>query len=208
MKNKTNLYVILFLGAIWGILEATLGHILHFLPALISGSIMFPIAATIMYITFNQTQSRRAMVYVAAIAVLVKTVDFFLPGLPAIKIYNPMIAMMLQSVAMVVFVPMLKNQSVVMKLSGIVLVALSWRIAFLANDAINHAISGFNFPQLSSFPAMTSFVLAAGLIEALILGVIMFTSVLLKDKVRLSFRPNLIISVSTVALAVVLNIFL
>ena len=148
------------------------------------------------------------MVYVAAIAVLVKTVDFFLPGLPAIKIYNPMIAMMLQSVAMVVFVPMIKNQSVVMKLSGIVLVALSWRVAFLANDAINYAISGFNFPQLASFSTMTSFVMLSGLVEAMILGVMMFTSVLLKDKVQISFKPNLIISVAAFALAVVLNIFL
>ncbi len=208
MKNKSNLYIILFLGAVWGILEATLGHILHFLPTLISGSVMFPIAASIMYITFNQTQSRRAMVYVAAIAVLIKTVDFFLPGLPAIKIYNPMIAIMLQSFAMVVFIPMFKNTSVFVKLTGITLVGLSWRTAFLANDAINHAISGFNFPQLANFSAMVSFVVFAGLIEALILGVIFFTSILLKNKVQFSYKPNWVVAVSVFALAIVLNIVL
>ena len=68
-ENKKSIWVyIIFFGSIWGILEATLGYALHFLPALIAGSVMFPIGATLMMMTLNQTKSKEAMILVAAVA--------------------------------------------------------------------------------------------------------------------------------------------
>ncbi len=44
--NKKELWTtIVFFGGLWGgLLEATLGYVLHLVPAYISGIIMFPIA--------------------------------------------------------------------------------------------------------------------------------------------------------------------
>ncbi|MBN2300413.1 MAG: hypothetical protein JXC31_04400 [Acholeplasmataceae bacterium] len=206
--NKSMGITILFFGAIWGILEATLGHLLQFLPPLVSGSVMFPIAASLMYLTYNNTKSRTSMIYVAAIAATIKAVDFFMPGLPPIKTYNPMIAIMLQSVVMVVILPLIKKESLALKLTGIALVGVSWRLLFLGNITINHALTGFNFSQLASLSSMLNFVVYLGLMEALVLGVILFTSTALKQKVNFSYKPNLVVASSIFALAVVLTIVL
>ncbi len=209
MKTTKSIWVyVLFFGAIWGILEATLGYALQFLPPLVSGSVMFPIAATLMIITYQNTKSKSAMIYVAAIAATIKAINFFMPGLPAIKTYNPMIAMMLQSVVLVVFIPLIKKKSILAVASGIAVLGFSWRVLFLGNIAINHALTNFQFSQLASVSSMVQFVILLGLMEALVLGVIHIVHLVLNQKLALSFKPNVILSLSTFVFAVLLTIFL
>jgi xanthine/uracil permease len=111
-QNKGVFTYIIFFGALWGILEATLGYLLQFLPPLVSGSVMFPIAATLMILTYNHTKSKSAMIYVAMIAATIKSVNFFMPGLLPIKTYNPMISIMLQSLVMVLIIPLFQKKNV------------------------------------------------------------------------------------------------
>jgi hypothetical protein len=209
MKTTKSIWIyVLFFGAIWGILEATLGYVLQFLPPLVSGSVMFPIAATLMLITYQNTKSRSAMVYVALIAASIKAINLFMPGLPAIKTYNPMIAIMLQSMVLVVFIPLLKKNSIPAVVTGIAVVGFSWRLLFLGNIAINNALTGFQFSQLASLSNMLDFVVMLGLIEAIILGFIHIIRLGINQKVSLVFKPNAILSLSTFIFAVILTIFL
>lgn len=208
MKTKNIWIYVLFFGAIWGILEATVGYVLQFLPPLVSGSVMFPIAAALMMITYQNTKSRSSMIYVAAIAATIKSINLFMPGLPAIKTYNPMIAMMLQSFVLAVFVPLFKKNSMPTVLTSIALVGISWRILFLGNIAINHALTDFRFPQLANLSSMFEFVLILGIMEALVLGVIHMIYSALKQKVTFSFKLNAVWSLSTFVFAVILTIFL
>ena len=46
---------IVFFGALWGITEATLGFLLHFLPPTIAGIVMFPIAVLILVKAYKAT---------------------------------------------------------------------------------------------------------------------------------------------------------
>lgn len=209
MKTNRSVWVyILFFGAVWGILEATLGYVLQFLPPLVSGSVMFPIAAMLMIITYQNTKSKSAMIYVAAIAATIKAINFFLPGLPPIKTYNPMIAIMLQSVVMVIFIPLIEKKPILVKAAGIALVGFSWRTLFLANISINHALTGFNFPQLANTASMLNLVVYLGLMEAIILGVMYVGRLLFRNKIQFTFKPNLILSLSTFVVAVILTFFL
>jgi hypothetical protein len=209
MKTTKSIWIyVLFFGAIWGILEATLGYVLQFLPPLVSGSVMFPIAATLMLITYQNTKSRKAMIYVAAIAATIKAINLFMPGLPAIKTYNPMIAIMLQSIVLVVFIPLFKKNSIPAVVTGIAVLGFSWRLLFLANIAINHALTGFQFSQLASLSNMFDFVIMLGFIEALVLGLIHIIRIGIHQKVSFVFKPNAILSVSTFVFAVLLTIFL
>lgn len=209
MKTNRSVWVyILFFGAVWGILEATLGYVLQFLPPLVSGSVMFPIAAMLMIVTYQNTKSKSAMIYVAAIAATIKAVNFFLPGLPPIKTYNPMIAIMLQSLVMVIFIPLIEKKPILAKAAGIALVGFSWRTLFLANISINHALTGFNFPQLVNTASMLNLVVYLGLMEALVLGAIYIGRLIFKNKVKFAFKPNLVLSLTTFVVAVLLTFFL
>ncbi len=209
MKKTKSIWIyILFFGAIWGIIEATLGYALQFLPPLVSGSVMFPIAATLMLMTYQNTKSKSAMIYVAAVAATIKSLNFFMPGLPPIKTYNPMIAMMLQSFVLVVFIPMFKKGSIPAIATGIAVVGLSWRMLFLGNIAINHALTDFNFIQLANIDSIIEFVVILGLMEALILGVLYLAQLAIKQKVSFSFKPSILVSLGTLVFAVILTIFL
>ena len=96
MKSKKSLILnIIFFGSLWGLLEATIGYSLQFLPPLVSGSVMFPIAATIMYWAYRNSESKISIIFVAMIAASIKAINFFMPGLPPLKTYNPMITIML-----------------------------------------------------------------------------------------------------------------
>ena len=57
-NKKTFISNIIFWGSIWGIMEATLGYLLHWLPQLISGNIMFPIGAAILLLAYKVNSSR------------------------------------------------------------------------------------------------------------------------------------------------------
>mgnify|MGYP000589362083 CR=1 FL=1 len=127
---------------------------------------------------------------------------------PAIKTYNPMIAMMLQSIVLVVFIPLFKKNTVPAAITGIAVLGFSWRALFLGNIAINHALTGFNFSQLASTSNMVQFVLILGLIEAAVLGVIAFLRYALNQRVSFVFKPNIVLALSTFIFAVVLTVFL
>ena len=131
-----------------------------------------------------------------------------MPGLPAIKTYNPMIAMMLQSIVLVVFIPLFKKNTVPAAITGIAVLGFSWRALFLGNIAINHALTGFNFSQLASTSNMVQFVLILGLIEAAVLGGIAFLRYALNQRVSFVFKPNIVLALSTFIFAVVLTVFL
>lgn len=208
-ENKRSIFVyVLFFGAIWGILEATLGYVLHFLPALVAGSIMFPIGALIMMMTLGQTKSKSAMILVAAVAASIKAVNFFMPGLPIIKTYNPMIAIMLQSLVLYAIVPMMEKKPLTVKLIGITLVSISWRLFFVLNLVINTSLTGIVMRQLATTNTIISFVLISGLVDAAILAGMMGLRGLVHKNVQWMFKPSLIISLATFIFAVVINIVL
>ncbi len=170
MDRKQMISSVVFFGALWGILEATLGYALQFLPNLISGSVMFPIGAGILYLAYRQTGSPRAMFTVALIAASIRGVNFFMPGLLPIRTYNPMIAIVLQGLAFYAVLPILERKAPWTQLGGLVAASLLWRWAFLGNISINNALTGFEFPQLASLSSMLSF----GLSQALLGGVLAF----------------------------------
>jgi hypothetical protein len=207
-NQKSILISVIFFGSIWGIMEATLGYALHFLPVLISGSIMFPIAATIMVMTFHQTKSRNAMIYVALIAASIKAVNFFMPGLLPIKTYNPMISIMLQSLVVYAVLPMVEKKSLMIQALGLGLVSLSWRALFIINIAINHALTGFFFSQLSSSTTIISFIIISGLIETVILIGFALIHQFSKSKIQFSIKPHWALSLSMLVFAIVLTVLL
>lgn len=102
MKNSKlkNLFIVLFLGGLWGFLEATLGALLH-LEAFdsimfASTAVLLPIAYLIMGAAYKETGTARSAIYVGLVAAAIKSVCFFY--VPMVnKVVNPMVAIVLES---------------------------------------------------------------------------------------------------------------
>lgn len=174
---KTNrvqvLSKIIFFGAIWGFLEATLGYVLHFVPGFISGSIMFPIVMFILYRAYKSLGNRWAIFYVVLIAMMIKSVNLLLPYLYAAKTINPMVAMFLEACLVFAVVPMLDQKSLVSKVSGIMIASLVWRMAYIGYQGLNYLMTDYLSSYLQSFLLSFEFVVFYGFIGMLLAVVLM-----------------------------------
>jgi hypothetical protein len=83
------------LGILWGTAEASLGHILHWVPVPgLAGLVMVPIGLLFMSRVFRDTGRPAAVAAVAAVAAAVKLVDALLPGRGIMMAVRPALAIL------------------------------------------------------------------------------------------------------------------
>jgi len=143
MKEKNT--KILFYGATWGAVEATLGYLMHLFLVPFTGFVMFPIGVYFMRRGATATDDKKAPVYIAMIAAAIKLVDLLLPNTMVIKAVNPAMAILLQGVAVSLFL--------VFKESGLlkngIFASLAWRLGFIG-IVYFESLSGTQMRLLSS----------------------------------------------------------
>jgi hypothetical protein len=164
--NSTHLFAIVFYGALWGALEATIGYLLHFVPTFIAGTIMFPIAALILAKAYQTTQSKSSLLFVGLIAASIKAVNFLFPVLNIWKTINPMIAIVLETLMVFAFISVIAQKKLPTTALGLVIASVLWRILYVAYQTVNGLISGSFAPYLQSVAGVAEFVLFAGLLSA------------------------------------------
>ncbi len=87
-------------GSVWGLGEATLGHLLHLVrvPGL-PGLVMAPFAVLVMGRVAAQSRSASAVFLAGAVAAGSKFFDLLVPGTDFLSIANPMQAILLEALA-------------------------------------------------------------------------------------------------------------
>jgi len=100
------LFIPLFWGSLWGISEASLGHLLHLVgfPGL-AGIVMFPLGLFFMTKAFIISGKRQVILYTALIASSVKLIDLFFPITTPFTVINPALAMVSESLVVMLFLP-------------------------------------------------------------------------------------------------------
>jgi hypothetical protein len=209
MKNKlVKLTTILYFGAIWGILEASLGYVLHFVPALISGTIMFPIASVILYRSYKALNSKVALLGVGFIAAVIKSVNFFMPSISIWKTINPMISIVVESLFVLAVISLLDKNNHVAKVVALPIASIGWRGVFLGTLAIQSLLTGFSAPQITSFGSMANFALYYGVISGFIATALFYLNLLWDKQIKFQFKKQPILALPLLALAIVLTIVL
>ncbi len=147
-QTLTVLLNVVFFGALLGILEATLGTVLH-LPVLdkagmyaASTTIMLPIAYYLMAICYKKTGSRWAVFVMGVIAALIKLSVAIVIGFRP-SVYNPAIYIVVESlmmgVALIIFNP--KNVLSFRTLGAMIFANTLYQFSYLL---INMAMGGTN----------------------------------------------------------------
>lgn len=99
-----NFKTIVFWGALWGILEATLGwalHLIHFKGEVL---VLYPFGLMCMLMAFKQSLQLSSVIKVAIVASLIKLVNLFMiPVVPIYHVTNPAIAIVLEGLVTWVF---------------------------------------------------------------------------------------------------------
>lgn len=182
-KGIERLQVLVLAGAFWGLLEATLGYVLHLVPTLVSGMIMFPIATLILSHVYTKTGKKVDLMGVAIIASLIKSVDLLLPALPPIKTINPMMAILFEGL-LVMGLVVLFEKGLGSRIMGALTASIGWRLLFLVYMAILPIIGGPSSKLLSSPASIIEFALIHGIAGSL--PVVIFTYV---PKLKVELRP-------------------
>lgn len=88
---------IVFWGACWGVLEATLGWFLHLIHFKGEVLLLYPFGLLCMMLAFKQTNKSSAIIKVAAVAAFIKLSNLFIaPAAPFFHVVNPAIAIFLE----------------------------------------------------------------------------------------------------------------
>ncbi len=169
MKNKVHIFLtILYFGAIWGILEASLGALLHMVPVpFLAGTIMFPIAAAVLIRAHMRLQYRPALLYVGMVAALIKSVNFLTP-LNQWRVINPMISIIFESLLVVGLVTYMSKRSLPVSLAAFVTASVAWRSLYLGWFGLQFLLTGFQAAQITSLAAALEFTLFMGILSGLI----------------------------------------
>ena len=198
---KKEISIIVFWGAIWGIVEATLGYILHnisFTLFNISGLIMFPIAFYFMSKVYKECNKISSIFYVSIIAALIKLTNLIIPGIMVIKVVKPAISILAEGLVVFCIYKLFDNKKSSFKYMVPILVSLSWRGIFallIKLSIISGTIAYFNFIFLE------------GLVNSLFIFILLAIP---ENKVKIINIPkyHLGISFSLLALAVVIQCIL
>lgn len=138
------IFNVLFWGAVWGIMEATLGTLLH-LPLFdkagmyaCSSTIIIPLAYILMANCYKKTESFYAVYLMGLIASAIKlTVAFFVGFIPSV--YNPAIYIVVEALmmgtALLIFRP--KNVLSLKTLGAMMVANTLYQFAFLVIKMLN-----------------------------------------------------------------------
>ncbi len=116
MNNKRTIFTILFFGGLWGIIEATLGYLVHFLPTGFPGMIMFPIAFYFMYSSYKNTNKQSAVFFTALVAGIIKLSDLFIPLKSTMSAINPAVSIVLESLIVFAFIKSIQKIEYILNL--------------------------------------------------------------------------------------------
>ena len=206
--NLRTLSIIVFFGAIWGIVEASVGYVLHFLPTFIAGTILFPFASVILYKTYQKTNSSLAVLGVGVIAALIKAVNFLLPVTNMFKVINPMISILLEALVVMVVIRSFVKSNWVIKTAVIAIASVTWRALFLGYMGIQALTTGFVATQIGSLDAILSFSVVSGLFAAVLSVALLLISDLPVKFMKPMKSISPILSFGSLIAAVILTILL
>ncbi len=125
---KKHICIIVFYGAIWGLVEATLGHVLHIWPVKIGWMLWFPIAFYFMKTVYLKTGKHWSVIITALIAAIIKLVDLFAP-VRIDYVINPAVSIVLESLAVYTIFRVVSRYGI--NKSSIILINTSWRILYI-----------------------------------------------------------------------------
>jgi len=99
----------LFWGSVWGLGEATLGHLLHLVhvPGL-PGTVMVPFAVLIMGRLAIRSRSAGAVLLAGVVAAGFKLFDLLVPGTDILALSRPIQAILLEALAAAAWVKLAK----------------------------------------------------------------------------------------------------
>lgn len=161
----------IFWGSLWGIIEATGGHLLHWLhiPGL-AGFLMFPVGIFFMVKSYFSSKRLSSVFITSLVAAHFKLFDLFLPSPSLFAVINPAAAIIFESLAVTVFLSWRSLPKLLSQIPSLWAMSLSWRLLY----GLWVTFCGFIFPIQSFLDLGTLHAVRFFILESLVNGVLIF----------------------------------
>ena len=194
-ENKKYLKPVLFYGGLWGLAEAALGYLLHFLPTGVAGIIMFPVAFYLMFNLYKSSGMQSGVLMAGCIAAGIKLTGLAIPLQSPISVINPAVSILLESLVIFAFVTSTANRErVYVKTFAMTIIHMG--LLVLVQTLIFRPAEGlYLLPVLP----LGGYILLSGIVGSLMMGTWLRHPVgaLSLDSLRLSYlQPGLLILVA------------
>ena len=112
-RARSPFAVSLFGGAVWGLAEATLGHLLHLsrVPGL-PGLVMAPLGVWIAARMAARSRSAAAVFLAGVVAASLKLLDLIIPGTDLLALSRPIQAILLEALAVAAWVELAAKRGI------------------------------------------------------------------------------------------------
>lgn len=124
---------IILIGSIWGIIEATIGHVLHMFTLGIGWLLWYPIAFFILDTVYRMTRKTYSILFTAMIASTIKMIDiFFTPRYD--YVINPAVSIILEALTLYVIYNhiLVKEKDVELDFFKIMSACIGWKFLYLS----------------------------------------------------------------------------
>ncbi len=165
---KKYMSAIVFWGALWGLEEATLGHLLHITTLNIGWVLWFPLAYFFMAMVYKQTGKINAILITSVVAAVIKLTNLFMTPHPLL-VLCPALSIILEGISLFVVLKLFngKKQFVRLPLLRTGLVSVLWRISYAI------VILAIPVSIMSSYPYKTigmlfKFIFFEGIVNSLL----------------------------------------
>ncbi len=165
-ENKKFLNLVLVYSGLWGLAEATLGYLLHFLPTGVAGMIMFPVAFYFMFNLYKSSGVQSAVLMAGSIAAGIKLTGLAIPLQPPMSVINPAFSILLESLVIFIFVKSTaKRENVYVK--TFIMTASLMVLFVIAQALFTRPAEGL---YLMPFLSMTGYILLNAIVGSLMIG--------------------------------------
>lgn len=194
--------VTIFYGALWGIVEATLGYLVH-LANISSTFVLLPIAFFFMKQVYKSTGKISSIFVISIISASIKLLDIF-TDIRLDKVINPSISILLEGCAFAgfVFIVKKKNVNTRQKCGLIFMMNTVWRIAYCLYLIVAPELI-YQFSILTSTEKIIDFMITKNLgTSVMIVGLF-----LLEDKIKLPIikKVNPIVAILSLILCIIIR---
>lgn len=123
---------IIFWGALWGLEEATLGHLLHITTINMGWFIWFPLAYFFMSMAYRKTGKLNSILITSIIAAAIKLIDLFMTT-NLVIIICPVLSIILEGISLFTILKIIDRKKLMQKYKFVEYLSMSllWRILYL-----------------------------------------------------------------------------
>ncbi|WP_234123973.1 hypothetical protein [Clostridium hydrogenum] len=129
-KLWRNFCAVVFWGSIWGIVEATLGYLLHRMNLSVGFLIWFPLAFYFLNKIYKKTGEAWCVLYGGLVAAAIKLTDLFIEP-NVIKVVNPSASIIFEAASLLALYKIMERRNKKAGILGIAGVNVAWRAIFL-----------------------------------------------------------------------------